>query len=34
MIAGAAPAPAVFFVDLLYSLRAANEALDDSQNSD
>ncbi len=34
MTADAAPAPAVFFVDLLYSLRAANEALDDSQNSD
>ena len=34
MTAGAAPAPAVFFIDLLYSLRAANEALDDSQNSD
>ena len=34
MTAGAAPALAVFFVDLLYSLRVANEALDDSQNSD
>ncbi len=34
MTAGAAPAPAVFFVDMFYSLCAANEALDDSQNSD